>query len=95
MIEVVFEGGVYGFSKNANSQGSWLGIGPRRGKLHPGPQCIAPLMIWGELRAIAVSEGHAESNFSAPVKEVKEVKPRRASAEKKSNGPTISIFNEV
>ena len=86
MIESILYGSKYRFCKTDKGN-YWIGVSGL-GDPFPGANTMAPMSIWCDLQKSAIAAGHSRSEFVTEKPE----KKSRVRVEKKSNGPSISIF---
>jgi len=86
MIESILYGSKYRFCKTDKGN-YWVGVSGM-GHPFPGANTTAPMAIWSDLQKSAIEAGHSKEEFITEKPE----KKSRVRAEKKSNGPSISIF---
>ena len=86
MIEAIFEGSKYRYCKSEKGN-YWIGISGN-GRFYPGAHTIAPISIWSSLQKSALSAGHSKAEFVTEKPEPK----KSVRTQKKSKGPSISIF---
>lgn len=89
MIEVTFEGGVYGLH-NSENEYYWIGLKSAPGTSFPRPHMSIPLASYSVLYKAAIEQGFEESDLR---RKKKAKKVRSASTRSvKTNPNTISIF---
>ena len=89
MIEVTFEGGVYGL-QNRENEYYWIGLKSAPGTSFPRPHMHVPTASYGVLYKAAIEQGIEETDLRKKKKapRVRSSSPRSI----KANPNTISIF---
>ena len=89
MIEVTYEGGVYGLCNNENEY-YWIGVKSAPGMGFPRPNIHVPMASYKILHEAAIEQGYESTDLlrKRKMKKVRTASSRAA----KTNPNTISIF---